>query len=270
MLTLAQTDARGAYDTLAVVYDVLTADYPYPRWLAALERLAEQHGLCGSRLLDVACGTGKSFLPMLERGYDVAACDVSEGMLERARHKAPDAEVFWGDMRDLARVGDFDLLTCLDDSLNHLLTADELVATLRGFRRNLAPRGLAVWDVNSLAMYRTSFASDWVIDAPAAFIAWHGQSDSSFAPGAVTAARIDVFVPAEDGGWDRRSSLHRQRHWPADVIGDAASRAGLRVLAVRGQHRGAVIDDTLDETLHTKVVFVACRDDRPQSRRGGA
>ena len=38
-------------------------------------------------VLDVACGTGKSFLPLLERGYDVTACDISEAMLRVARTK---------------------------------------------------------------------------------------------------------------------------------------------------------------------------------------
>lgn len=269
MLTLAQTDARHAYDTLASTYDTLTAGYPYRRWLAALEQLALQHGLAGIRLLDVACGTGKSFVPMLERGYDVVACDVSEGMVERARRKAPDATVVVGDMRRLDTLGEFDLLTCLDDSLNYLLEFEELVATLQGFRQNLARGGVAVWDVNALAMYRTSFASDWVTDAPDAFIAWQGQAGGSFAPGDATEARIDIFEQTE-GGWTRRSCLHRQRHWPIDVLREASNEAGLRVLAVHGQHRGAVIDDAVDESLHTKVVFVACRDDRPQSRGGGA
>ena len=44
--------------------------------------------LRGRRLLDVACGTGRSFLPMLERGYDVTACDISPAMAARAREKS--------------------------------------------------------------------------------------------------------------------------------------------------------------------------------------
>ncbi len=60
--------------------------------------------------------------------------------------------------------------------------------------------------------------------------------------------------------------MHRQRHWPADEVCSSAVDAGLCVLAIRGQHRGAVLDDGVDELVHTKVVFVACRDDRPLRR----
>src|SRR5437764_12629051 len=79
--------ALEAYERLAPVYDLLTAGYDHPTWLDSLEALAIEHGLRGSRLLDLACGTGKSFLPMLARGYSVSACDVSPALVQPAREK---------------------------------------------------------------------------------------------------------------------------------------------------------------------------------------
>ncbi len=58
-----------AYDDLADAYDVLTTNYCHDRWLERIERLALAHGLRGRRLLDIACGTVKSFLPLAQRGY---------------------------------------------------------------------------------------------------------------------------------------------------------------------------------------------------------
>ena len=50
-----------------------------------------------------------------------------------------------------------DLVTCLDDAVNYLLDADELHDALTGMRRNLRPGGLLVFDVNTLATYRSVF-----------------------------------------------------------------------------------------------------------------
>jgi SAM-dependent methyltransferase len=77
--------AEIAYEAIAPVYDHFTAHHDYDLWLAELMPKLEKHGIPGNRLLDVACGTGKSFLPMLERGWRVTACDISPAMVAIAR-----------------------------------------------------------------------------------------------------------------------------------------------------------------------------------------
>jgi SAM-dependent methyltransferase len=255
----ATATAREAYDDLAPAYDLLTADYPYDRWLAALESLAREHGLAGRDVLDVACGTGKSFLPLLARGWRVVGCDISPAMLARAAAKAPGTRLIEADMRTLPRLGEFDLVTCLDDALNYLLEPDDLRAALSGIRRNLARRGIAIWDLNTLAMYRAAFARDRTTDRDGVFLAWRGETDESLEPGGPAQATVDVFAPTRHGLWERRSSVHRQRHWPPATVRGIAAEAGLEILAVHGQHPGAVLEPDLDELAHSKAVYVAAR-----------
>jgi SAM-dependent methyltransferase len=252
--------AQEAYDTLAFAYDALTAEYCHDRWLDTLEALARAHGLRGRRLLDIACGTGKSFLPLRDRGYSVTACDLSEAMARRAAAKAPEARVFVADMRRLGRVGKFDLVTCLDDALNYLIEEHELLSAFLAMRANLAAHGLALWDVNTLRMYRTAFATDWIAERDGMFIGWQGGASPEMEAGQIALATVDVFA-RDDAAWERSRSVHRQRHWTVEQIRRVAGAAGLRILAVRGQHRGALLDEEVDEELHTKVVFVARRDD---------
>lgn len=259
---MAATDTREAYDRLAPAYDALTADYCHGRWLDALEALALRHGLRGRRLLDVACGTGKSFEPMLAKGYEVVGCDISEAMLARAAERAPHVRLLRADMRSLGRLGEFDLVTCLDDGLNYLLEREDLERALSSLRRNLAPDGIAVWDVNTLAMYRTSFAGDRLLERDGVFLAWRGDTSAQLAAGDPASVTVELFSPARDGLWERASSVHRQRHWPRHAVHAAAARARLRILAVHGQNPGALIDDFLDESVHTKAVYLACRDNR--------
>src|SRR5690242_123834 len=119
----------SGYAPLAPFYDQFTAGYDYETWTEALERLARAHGLRGRRLLDVACGTGKSFVPFLNRGYEVTACDISPEMVAAAEAKPETlgARLLVADMRELPELGRFDLITCLDDSLNYLLEEPDLI-----------------------------------------------------------------------------------------------------------------------------------------------
>ena len=256
---LVPDPALVAYDGLAPHYDVFTADYDHETWLNALERVALDHGLRGTRLLDVACGTGKSFLPMLERGYTVTACDLSPGMVELARAKAvgSGARVLVADMRDLPELGAFELVTCLDDAVNYLTSTPELEAALRGFARNLCPGGVAVFDANTLSTYRTAFASDAALERDGAFICWRGQAPADAEPRVLADAWIEVFEPADGGVWRRSRTRHLQRHHTREDVERAVDAAGLDLADVRGQSPGARLDLDADEERHSKVVYVA-------------
>src|SRR5687767_12453901 len=109
--------ALDCYERLAPFYDAFSADYNHETWLERLLGLAARHGLAGSRVLDVACGTGKSAEPLARRGWDVRACDLSPGMVGVARDRlAGRGEAFVADMRALPEGPPADLVTCLDDA----------------------------------------------------------------------------------------------------------------------------------------------------------
>lgn len=258
-LTL-ESDSARAYAVLAPGYDLLTAKYAYGPWLAAIESLAIRHGLTGRRVLDVGCGTGKSFMPLLDRGFDVTACDISPEMVAAAREKAGGrADVLVADMRRLPVLGEFDLITCIDDAINHLLGPDELADTFEGLRENLAPGGLLVFDVNTLTAYQG--VPDVVVEDEERLLRWRGGLAELDGPGGEAEVVIDVFTHVGDGLWRRSISHQRHRHHPVEDIRALAERVGLEVAAVLGQRPGAVIDEWLDEREHRKAVFVM--------RRGG-
>jgi SAM-dependent methyltransferase len=243
--------ATPAYDALAPFYDEFTAHHDYEAWIGALEQLARAHGLRGRRLLDVACGTGKSCAPFAARGYAVTGCDASPAMLARARVRLPAARLLRRDLRRLGRIGTFDLVCCIDDGLNYLLSEDELAGALRGMAAQLAPDGVVLFDVNTLCTYRTFFASTTETD----HVRWRGRATAAFPPGGLAEATLDIV--AEDHG--RLRTVHRQRHHPPAVVDRALAAAGLELVARRGQDLTGAIESRLDERRHTKALHIARR-----------
>ena len=217
------------YDAIADAYDLLTAGHAHDAWLARIETLALAQGLTGRRVLDVACGTGKSFAPLLQRGYVVIACDASPAMVARARVRAGGrAEVLVADMRTLPALGSFDLVTCLDDALCHLLTAQDMLAALQGIRRNLAPGGLLVFDVALPAAY--AGAADAIAGDDRRVVLWRAPAGDGIEAEIV----VEVFTERPDGLYERAR-------------------------AVVGQEAGGVLCAGLDETRHRKAMFVLSR-----------
>lgn len=258
--------ARLAYDGFAPFYDRFTAGHDYEAWTRDLEALAVEAGLRGRRLLDVACGSGKSFVPFMERGYAVTACDISPAMVRLAAAKARGrARVEVHDMRELPRLGEFDLVSCIDDALNYLLDPAELRAALSGLRRNLAPGGIAVWDVNCMATYRGAFAELDVVASEDLVIVWRGETSADLEPGGRGSATTQVLRRAPDGGWAETTQRHLQRHHPEPVVRDAARAAGLRIAAVRGMRSDGSFHAVADELCCSKAVYVATAAAQDQS-----
>jgi SAM-dependent methyltransferase len=269
MTAPARHHAREAYDAFAPHYDVFTAHHDYELWMGTLEGLAQQMGLRGRRLLDVACGTGKSFEPFLACGYDVTAADVSPRMLREAERRARGrARLVCRDMRDLPRLGEFDLVCCIDDAINYLDTPEELEATLAGLERNLAADGVVVFDANTLLAYRSFFATATVVRDVDSVLVWDGQTDADIGPGAPCRAELLAFERGTDGDWTCATSTHFQRHHPYDVVAAALASVGLTSVRTYGMHTDGSVDEGFDELGNSKAVYVARRG-APEPARGG-
>jgi hypothetical protein len=151
----------------------------------------------------------------------------------------------------------FDLVTCLDDALNYVLSEDELRASVAGMAANLRPGGLLLFDLNTVATYRGLFAHDFASETDGLFFCWRGEAGEDAAPGEVHSAVVEVF--AHDGGecWRRHSSRHVQRHHTREAVDAAVAAAGLELVLVHGQVTGAQIDAEPDEARHRKLIHLA-------------
>jgi SAM-dependent methyltransferase len=198
-------------------------------------------------------------MPFLARGYAVTGCDISPEMLSVASAKAPGADLFAADVRELGHVGEFDLITCLDDAVNYLTGDADLDLAFDSFARNLAEDGVLVFDLNTVSTYRTTWARDTTLESPELFLAWRGQTGECFEPGGLAELIVEAFTETSVGVYERVSSQHLERHHPRPAVERALAGAGLAAVGVFGQLPDGSLDSLADEDLHHKLVYFAQR-----------
>jgi SAM-dependent methyltransferase len=254
---------KVAYDRFASFYDDANAENDYEMWLGeVLLPELEKHGLQTGWALDVGCGTGRAFEPLMARGWQVVGCDVSPGMLAEAARKFGSAvQLLELDARDLPPLspgpghpeeGAFDLALLLNDVINYLTEFRDLELLFSGVRRNLnREHGLFVFDANTLALFHANFASGLTEKMSKGGWEWRGLSQSA-EPGGIFEAQVS--------GREAEPHMHRQRHWPVKRMTAALEAAGLRRLAVLGQREEGgrvLLSDQPDEERDSKVVYIA-------------
>lgn len=150
------------FSALAAVYDAIMADVEYDAWADFVLTYARDGGLDlqSAPALDLACGTGGFTRELARAGLHVTGLDGSEAMLREARVRLPELPFVQGDLRTFTLPEQFDLLTCVFDSLNNLLTPADLGAAFSRAHAHLKPGGLFAFDVNTRVGVRELWEGD--------------------------------------------------------------------------------------------------------------
>jgi SAM-dependent methyltransferase len=206
------------YDHFARFYDALMHDP-----LANVERVLgyrERHMPRADSLLELGCGSG-SILAGLHQFDRLVGLDRSPQMLAAARAKVPHARFVQADMTAFELEERFDIVICVFDTLNHLVTLDAWRALFERARTHLRAGGLFVFDVNTIGqLRRLADAPPWVTEVNGATITQEverlGDGQSIW--------HVRIREPLDDG----RSALHHERIGELGVelavIADALAR----------------------------------------------
>ncbi|MFL5897017.1 MAG: class I SAM-dependent DNA methyltransferase [Solirubrobacterales bacterium] len=254
---MGEDSVLAAYEAFAPIYNEFNHLNDYEMWVGrVLLPELEKHGLRQGRALDVGCGTGRAFAPLLRRGWEVRGCDLSPAMLERARGEAGEqVELSVADMRELPVLGEFELVLSLNDPVNYLLGDEDLVRAFAGMRANLADDGLLIFDCNSLSTYRSVYSTEVRdVEHGGRHWVWRGVGEVGGDP-AMFESRIEGDGLEEPIG-------HRERFRTEAEIRDALAAAGLEPLAVLGMEEvdnKVVLSEPPEDDRHYKVIYIGAK-----------
>lgn len=156
----------NAYTDFAYIYDSCMDNIPYDDWAARITGILQENGIENGLVCELGCGTGEMTERLSAKGYDLIGIDCSEDMLMVARDKqyelaeADAADSFsilylMQDMRELELFGTVRAFVSVCDSMNYLLTPDDLLKTFRLVNNYLDRDGLFVFDMKTAACFET-------------------------------------------------------------------------------------------------------------------
>ena len=138
------TDTYNAY---AKVYDGYKGDRH--ETIARLRELIENYNPRAKSLLDLACGTG-SIAKGLVDTFELVGLDNAPAMLDLARKKLPDTPLIHANMVNFKIDQKFDVVYCLHNSVNHLLTLHEWRAMFENVAACLNAGGIFIFDIQTV------------------------------------------------------------------------------------------------------------------------
>ena len=146
-----------SYENFAYYYDSLMDEQFYDDYY----QFINEHASFKS-VLELGCGTGKIAIRLAKDNKEIYATDLSKDMLEVARMKALDSDVnlMLGrvDMTDFKSNRAVDLILCLCDSINYVLSKKKVLQTFKNVYESLKYNGTFIFDVDSL------YKMDYVLD----------------------------------------------------------------------------------------------------------
>ncbi|WP_026582087.1 class I SAM-dependent methyltransferase [Bacillus sp. J33] len=101
-------------------------------------------------IIDLACGTGRTAIPLVEKGFEIIGVDIHSGMLEQAKKKASKKGylIKWvfQDCRNLYLDVQSSMIYMVGNSFQHFLTNEDQNKLMKSVHRHLRDDGVFIFN----------------------------------------------------------------------------------------------------------------------------
>ncbi len=209
------------YDPFAKVYNRHWSFFATKAYAIA-DHLVLRHLPRNCAVLDLCCGTGQLAARLVEQGYKITGIDGSEQMIEIARKKAPDAEFLVSDAREFSVPKKFNAAFSTFDSLNHVMTLEELERVFRSVYEALEGGGYFEFDLNMEDAYLARWGgSRGHVEDDHVFVVRTSRDEKQ----RIGKTEFTIFE-LDRGNWNRSDSTLLQRWYSESEVKSAFQKAG--------------------------------------------
>lgn len=210
------------YDFFAYFYNKYWMASSPKYFREALELLLYKYLKKGDNILDLCCGTGHMAYYFESDGYNVCGIDGSKAMLDYAKNNAKKSKFFQMDARDFVLDSNFKAVTCLFDSINHMLCEEDLLKVFKNVYNHLEDDGIFLFDVNSYeSCQEVSLGDITAVEEENVFIS-KGIFDEKEN---MISYNLTTFIKEEDK-WIRQDSCVYEKYYNEKIITSLLKKAG--------------------------------------------
>lgn len=222
------------YTGFATVYDLFMDNVPYDAWTDYLIELFKIYGVEKGLVLELGCGTGSMTSRMAKKGYDMIGIDASEDMLSIARQANSDNEksilYLCQDIRDFELYGTVAGIYSVCDTMNYILTEDDLVKVFTLANNYLDKDGVFIFDLDTTYAYEKILGDRTIAeDREEGSFIWENYYHKNEM---INEINLSLFVAEENGLYRKYEETHYRRAYSIDAIRSLVERAGMEWLAV--------------------------------------
>jgi SAM-dependent methyltransferase len=225
------------YERLSDLYDAMASDPGlqafYYEWADALEAAVKRYRVRGRVLVDIACGTGNTALPWVEKGWTVVGVDRSEAMLREARKKSSRVRWYRQELTELNIEERADVVTCHFDSLNHVLDARGLQKIFVNVGGVLTQGGVFQFDLSTDRLLRWLATSEKLFRVGDSYFTACNEYDRRRR----VATFHQLWFVKKGRLYERREITLQERAYETADVRRMLLRAGMRLLSARVQRR---------------------------------
>ena len=241
------------YSGFAAVYDLFMDNVPYDEWADYVQKLLKKYQIDNGLLLELGCGTGSMTRRLAEKGYDLIGIDNSEEMLSVAREKSAegyDILYLCQDMREFELYGTVAAAVSVCDSMNYLLSEEDLLQVFRLVNNYLDPGGLFIFDLDTQYMYEEVLGDQTIAEnrEEGSFI-WE---NSYYEEEQLNEVTLTIYVPEQEDLYRRYEETHYRRAYSFDKVKSLIEEAGMEFVAVYD-----MLTEQKPKTDSERVYFIA-------------
>lgn len=218
------------YEGLSKIYDFMMSGVDYEAWADYVLSAAKRFGCEPNTVLDLACGTGSTTLPLAARGVKATGLDLAPAMIKIAEEKAAesglDVDFVIQNMLELNFPEPFDMIVSFQDGINYLTGEGDFEKLAAAVGSNLKDGGVFLFDLNRVDHYSDSDTT--VVDLDDMYLVYENNYNADTR---IWHIKLTGFL--QEGELYRKfEEVHEEKNHDFEEVKQALASHGMNIAAV--------------------------------------